>query len=51
MKVNQATPTAPKETVLYPNISTKPERLINDKIKANNIFNNNISIKDIKNYH
>ena len=51
MKVNQATPTAPKETLLYPNISTQSERLINDKIKANNNFNNNISIKDIKNYH
>ena len=27
MKVNQATPTAPKETLLYPNISTQLKSL------------------------
>ena len=51
MKMNQAKQTAPSETLLYPGISTLTERFISDKTKANNNFNNNISIiKDIQNY-
>ena len=45
-------PTAPSERLLYPNLSSVSERLINEKIQANNKFNNNINIiKDIRNYY
>ena len=45
-------PTAPSERLLYPNLSTVNEQNINEKIQANNIFNNNINIiKDIRNYY
>ena len=40
------------ERLLYPDLSSISERLINEKIQANNIFNNNINIiKDIRNYY
>ena len=45
-------PTAPSERLLYPNLPTINEQYINDKIPANNNFNNkNNTIKDIGNYH
>ena len=45
-------PTAPSERLLYPDLSSVSERLINLKIQANNKFNNNINIiKDIRNYY
>ena len=45
-------PTAPSEKLLYPDISSASEQLINEKIHANNKFNNNINIvKDIRNYY
>ena len=53
-------PTAPSERLLYPDLSSVSERLIreaaekqiNEKIQANNKFNNNINIiKDIINYY
>ena len=45
-------PTAPSERLLYPNLSTVNEQYINEKIQANNNFNNNINIiKDIKIYY
>ena len=45
-------PTAPSERLLYPYLSSVSERLINEKIQANNKFNNNINIiKDIRNYY
>ena len=45
-------PTAPSERLLYPNLSTVNEQYINEKIQANNNFNNNINfIKDIRNYY
>ena len=41
-------PTAPSERLLYPDLSSVSESLINEKIQANNKFNNNINIiKDI----
>ena len=44
-------PTALSERLLYPNLSTVNEQYINEKIQANNKFNNNINIiKDIRNY-
>ena len=40
--------TAPSERLIYPNLSTVIEQYINEKIQANNKFNNNIYIiKDI----
>ena len=46
LKISQ--PTAPSERLLYPDLSSVSERLINEKIQANNKFNNNINIiKDI----
>ena len=43
--------TAPSERLLYPDLSSVSERLINEKIQANNQFNNNINIiKDVKVY-
>ena len=45
-------PTAPSERLLYQDLSSVSERLINEKIQANNKFNNNINIiKDIRNYY
>ena len=45
-------PTAPSERLLYPDLSSVSERLINEKIQANNKFNNNIKIiKYIINYY
>ena len=45
-------PTAPSERILYPDLSSVSERLINEKIQANNKFNNNFNIiKDIRNYY
>ena len=35
---------APSERLLYPNLTTINEQYINDKILANNKFNNNINI-------
>ena len=37
-------PTAPSERLLYPNLSTVNEQYINEKIQANNKFNNNTNI-------
>ena len=48
----KSNPTAPSERLLYPNLSTVNEQYINEKIQANNKFNNNINIiKDIRNYY
>ena len=45
-------PTAPSERLLYPDLSSVSERLINEKIQANNKFNNSIKIiKGIRNYY
>ena len=45
-------PTAPSERLLYPDLTSVSERLINEKIQADNKFNNNINIiKDIINYY
>ena len=44
-------PSASSERLLYPDLSSVSERLINEKIQGNNTFNNNINIiKDIRNY-
>ena len=54
MKINEAmtNPTTPSDTLLYPDLSSVSEQLINEKIQANNKFNNNINIiKDIRNYY
>ena len=49
MKMSQST--APSESLLYPDLSSVSERLINEKIQANDKFHNNINIiKDIRNY-
>ena len=51
MTESMTNPTAPSERLLYPNLSTVNEQYINEKIQANNKFNNNINIiKDIRNY-
>ena len=45
-------PTAPSERLLYPDLSSVSERLINEKILATNKFINNINIiKDIRSYY
>ena len=45
-------PPASSEKLLYPNLSTVNEQYINEKIQANNKFNNNINIiKDIRIYY
>ena len=45
-------PTAPSERLLYPDLSSVSERLINEKIQANNKLSNNINIiKNIRNYY
>ena len=52
MTESMTNPTAPSERLLYPDLSSVSERLINEKIQANNKFNNNINIiKDIRNYY
>ena len=60
MTESMTNPTAPSERLLYPDLSSVSERLIreaaekqiNEKIQANNKFNNNINIiKDIGNYY
>ena len=59
MTESMTNPTAPSERLLYPNLSTIgeaasriKEQYINEKIQANNKFNNNINIiKDIRNYY
>ena len=63
MTTSMTNPTAPSESLLYPDLSSVSERLmreaaavneqqINEKIQANNKFNNNINIiKDIRNYY
>ena len=44
--------TALSERLQYPDLSSVSERLINEKIQANNKFNNNINItKDIRIYY
>ena len=45
-------PTAPSDRLPYPNLLTVNEQNINEKIQANNKFNNNINIiKGIRNYY
>ena len=45
-------PTAPCKRLLYPDLSSVSERLINEKIQDNNKFKNNFNIiKDIRNYY
>ena len=45
-------PTAPSERLLYPDLSSVSERLINEKNQAKNKYNNNINItEDIRNYY
>ena len=52
MTESMTNPTAPSERLLYPDRSSVSERLLNDKIQANNKFNNNINnIKYIRNYY
>ena len=52
MTESMSQPTAPSERLLYPNLSTVNKQYINEKIQANNNFNNNINIiKDIRNYY
>ena len=52
MTESMTNPTAPSERLLYPDLSSVSERLINEKIQLNNKFNNNINIiKDIRNYY
>ena len=52
MTESMINPTAQSERLLYPDLSSVSERLINEKIFANNKLNNNINIiKDIRNYY
>ena len=52
MTTSMTNPTAPSERLLYPNLSTVNEQNINEKIQANNKFNDNINnIKDIRSYY
>ena len=54
MKFSKAmtNPTAPSERLPNPDLSSVSERLINEKIQANNKFNNNVNIiKDIRKYY
>ena len=44
MTESMSNPTPPSERLLYPDLSSVSERLINEKIQANNKFNNNIDI-------
>ena len=41
MTESMTNPTAPSERLLYPDLSSVSERLINEKFQANNKFNNN----------
>ena len=51
MTESMTNPTVPSERLLYPDLSSVSERLLNEKIQANNNYNNNINIiKDIGNY-
>ena len=50
MKMNRTS--APSERLVHPNLSTVNEQYINEKILANDKFNQNINIiKDIRNYY
>ena len=52
MTESMTNPTAPSERLLYPDLSSVSERLINEKIQAKHKFNNNINnLKDIRNYY
>ena len=52
MTESMTNPTAPSERLLYPDLSSISERLINEKIQSKNNFNNNTNIiKDIRNYY
>ena len=57
MKIRKAmtetmTNPTPSDRLLYPDLSSVSERLINEKIQANNKFNNNINIiKDNRDYY
>ena len=52
MTESMTNPKAPSERLLYPNLLTVNEQYINEKIQANNKFNNNINIiTDIRNYY
>ena len=51
MTDSMANPPAPSERLLYPNLPSVSERLINEKLQANNKFNNSNIIKDIRNYY
>ena len=54
MTTSMTNPTAPSERLLYPDLSSVSERLINEKIQANNKFNNNtniLKVKDNRNYY
>ena len=52
MTESMTNPTAPSERLLYPDLSSVSKRLKNEKIRANNKFNNNINIiKVIRNYY
>ena len=44
MTESMTNPTAPSERLLYPNFSNVNEQDINEKIQANNKFNNNFNI-------
>ena len=45
-------PTAPSERLLYPDLSSVSEPLINEKVQANIKFNSNINIiKNLRNYY
>ena len=52
MTESMTNPTATSERLLYPDLSSVSERLIDEKIQANDKLNNNINIiKDIRNYY
>ena len=52
MTESMVNPTAASERLLYPDLPSVSERLINEKIQANNELNNNINIiKDIRIYY
>ena len=47
MTESMTNPTAPSERLLYPDLSSVSERLINEKTQANNKFNSNINIINV----
>ena len=52
MTESMTNPISPSDRLLYPDLSSVSERLINEKSQANNKYNNNINIiKDIRNYY